>query len=83
MIRKILETAREGGLYTFQSTGLNLAKGNMVFFRKISNKIVELQKSNEEVSSFLDSIPEWAHYVSDELSKINLIESRPLASDPR
>jgi hypothetical protein len=46
--------------------------------RKIANKLVEMQKANEEIASFLDSIPEWADYFENELSKVNEVEAKPL-----
>lgn len=55
-----------------------MAKGFLVFIRKIANKLVEMQKANEEIASFLDSIPEWGEYYENELKKVNEIESRPL-----
>lgn len=51
--------------------------------RKIANKIVELKKDNEEISNFLEAIPDWDDYYQNELEKINQIESKPLAADPR
>jgi hypothetical protein len=47
--------------------------------RKLANKVVEIQKKNEEINSILESIPEWKIYVSGDLHKANVIESRPLA----
>jgi hypothetical protein len=35
------------------------------------------------VSNFLESIPEWNEYYQNDLIKINNIEKKPLASDPR
>lgn len=88
LIRRILDTSREqtnsGGFYTFSSTnGARVAKGFLVFIRKIANKLVEMQKANEEIASFLDSIPEWGEYYENELKKVNEIEARPLGQDPR
>jgi hypothetical protein len=83
LIRKILDTSRDGGVYTFQSTNLTVNKGFMAFMRKLSNKLVDLQKKNDEVSNFLESIPEWAEFHDNVLTTINAIESKPLASDPR
>jgi hypothetical protein len=56
-----------------------LNRGYIAFIRKIANKLSELQKKNDEVANFLDSIPEWNDYYDNDLKKANLIESRPLA----
>jgi hypothetical protein len=63
------------------TSGNSVNKGSNVFIRKIANKFVDVQKINEEVSSFLDSIPEWADYYQTTLKAINEIESRPLGQD--
>jgi hypothetical protein len=55
----------------------------MAFMRKLANKLEELSKKNEEVSNFLESIPEWQEFSVNVLQVINGIESKPLASDPR
>ena len=83
LIKKILDNSMDGGLYRFQSTGLTLNKGYIAFMRKIGNKLADLQKTNEEVANFLDSIPEWSDYYQNDLQAANAIESKPLASDPR
>lgn len=44
---------------------------------------MELQKQNEEVANFLESIPEWKEYYEEELQHANLIDNQPLGSDPR
>ena len=44
-----------------------VARGFLVFIRKIANKLVEMQKANEEIASFLESIPEWGEYFEKEL----------------
>lgn len=44
MIRKILDTSRENGTYTFKSTGMTSNRGYLAFIRKIANKLVDLQK---------------------------------------
>ncbi len=33
---------------------------------------------NEEIASFLDSIPEWGEYLENELKKVNEIMTKPL-----
>ena len=55
----------------------------MPFLRKIANKLVEMKSKNAEILNFLESIPEWEEYYSENLQKINTLESTPLASDPR
>jgi hypothetical protein len=37
-----------------------------------------MQKANEEIASFLESIPEWGDYVDTELKQINDIWTKPL-----
>ena len=83
LIKKILDTSREGGMHTFLSTGQTLNRGFIVFMRKIANKLADLQKSNEEVASFLDSIPEWADYCQNDLQQANARDNNPLVNDPR
>ena len=51
--------------------------------RKIATKLSDLQKSNEEVASFLDSIPEWAEYYENDLSVANMLDNTPIGPDPR
>ena len=58
-----------------------VARGFLVFIRKIANKLVEMQKANEEIASFLESIPEWGEYFEKELSKVNETEKKPLGQD--
>ena len=94
LIRKIMDTSRDysqmagdstkGGFHTFSGTsGNRIPRGFLVFIRKIANKLVEMQKANEEISSFLESIPEWGEYYENELCKQNEVESKPLGQDPR
>ena len=79
LLRKILDTAtKEGSKYTLQSTGLSLARGYMPFVRLWANKLVQIQKKNEEVANMLESIPEWSDYCENELQKYNEVESRQL-----
>ena len=75
LIRRILETNLSSQLQFSRGA---VFKGFLVFLRKIANKLVEMQKANEEIASFLDSIPEWAEYQEGELKRINELESRPL-----
>ncbi|CDW85807.1 UNKNOWN [Stylonychia lemnae] len=83
LVKKILDTSREGGIHVFMGTGQRVNRGYMAFMRKLANKIDELSKKNEEVQNFLESIPEWTEFHQNILTVINLIESKPLASDPR
>lgn len=66
-IRKILDISKENSIYTFEN-GYTMKKGFMAFVRKISNKLVEAQKKSNEVSNFLDSLPEWTDYFNEDLS---------------
>lgn len=83
LLRKILDTAKEGALYTLKSTGLTLSRGYMPFIRKLANKLADIAKNSSEVANFLDSIPEWGEYFENDLKKHNEIEARPLGQDPR
>lgn len=49
LLRKILDTAREGSMYTLQSTGNSLSRGYMPFIRKIANKLADLSQSHSEI----------------------------------
>lgn len=40
-----------------------------------------MSKSNEEIASFVESIPEWGEYANGELKQINEIQSKPLGQD--
>ena len=40
-----------------------------------------MQKANEEIASFLESIPEWGDYVDTELKQINDIWTKPLGQN--
>ena len=82
LIRRILETSRESGIFVFSSQQ-TINRGFMIFIRKLANRLVELKGHNEEVSNFLESIPEWAEFEQGSLARSNAIENRPLASDPR
>ena len=42
LVRKILDTSRENGVYTFQSTGQTLNRGYLTFMRKLANKLVDI-----------------------------------------
>ena len=61
LIRRILDTSRENGVYVFQSQQ-SISRGFMIFIRKLANKLVELKGRNEEVSNFLEAIPEWTEF---------------------
>jgi len=85
LIRRIIESSREQGSAGALEcvNGHKVNKGFLVFSRRIANKLVEMQKANEEIASFLDSIPEWAEYFENELRKVNEVESKPLGQDAR
>ena len=83
LIKKILDTSREGGLHTFTGTGRTMNAGFVAFTRKVGNKLHDMQNNNEEVANFLASIPEWADYYENDLSVANVIEMKALGSDPR
>ena len=80
LVKKLLDIARESATYTLKSTGQSLPSGYMPFVRKISNKLVELQKKDDEVANFLDSIPEWAEFVDTHLKRHNEIEAKALGN---
>lgn len=82
LIRRILETSRENGVFVFESRRA-ISRGLMIFVRKLANKLVDLKAHNEEVSNFLESIPEWAEFEQGPLTKANNVENKPLATDPR
>ncbi len=82
LLKKILELCNEGQFQKFESERA-VVRGYIAYIRKIANKVVSLQKENEDVKNFLESIPEWGQFVNGELKNGNEIESRPLAQDPR
>lgn len=55
----------------------------MAFMRKLANKLHDISCKNEEVSNFLESIPEWQEFYVNILTVVNALESKPLAGDPR
>jgi hypothetical protein len=91
LVKKILETSKNysssstgGGFLVFQDTTQNrVAKGFLIFIRKIANKLVEMQKANEEIASFLESIPEWTEYQDTELKQANEINNKRLGQDTK
>ncbi len=83
MVKMILETSKDGSMYKFEGSERHMAKGYNAFVRRLANKIVQIQKKNEEVNIILESIPEWAVYTAGDLAFMNSVESKPLASDPR
>ena len=83
ILRKVLDTAREGSLYTLKQSGKMVSLGCMPFIRKIANKLAALSNMSDEVYSFLESIPEWKDYFENDLAKQNAIEAKPLGADPR
>ncbi len=83
LVKKILETSKNYGLghgfHVFTTTTNNrVAKGFLIFIRKIANKLVEMQKANEEIASFLESIPEWTEFQDTELKTANEINNKKL-----
>ena len=83
LIKSILEISKDKAEYTFEDSGMKSSNGFMAFVRKMANKLIEVQKKNTEVNNCLESIPEWGDYYENDLKVKNLIESKPLASDPR
>lgn len=80
LIRKILDTSKLQGssagfiIYTHsngESSERREAKGFLVFFRRIANKMVEMKERNKEIADFLESIPEWTEYYEHELLVVN------------
>ena len=82
LVKKILEISKDGIMFTFESNR-HISKGYNAFVRKLANRIVEIQKKVEEANNILEAIPEWKEYCDGDLSFINNIENKPLASDPR
>jgi SIT4 phosphatase-associated protein len=82
LVKKILDTAREGSSYTLKSTSLTVASGYMPFVRKLANKLHSLSTTSkiEEVANFLDSIPEWNEFLNNHLIKQNELESKQLGN---
>ncbi|MFS8160053.1 MAG: hypothetical protein ACMG6E_07550, partial [Candidatus Roizmanbacteria bacterium] len=83
LVKMILETSKDGSMYKFEGSERHMARGYNAFVRKLANKLVEIQKKNEEVNLILESIPEWKVYTACDLSFMNDVENKPLASDPR
>lgn len=85
LVKKILDTSKNYGLghgfHVFESSNNRVAKGFLIFIRKIANKLVEMQKANEEIASFLESIPEWTEYQDTELKTANEINNKRLGQD--
>jgi hypothetical protein len=83
LVKMILETSKDGSMYKFEGSERQMARGYNAFVRKLSNKVVAIQKQNEEANNILESIPEWRIYATGDLAFMNDIESKPLAQDPR
>ena len=49
----------------------------------MANKILEIQKKEDQANNILESIPEWKLFIDEDLNKVNEIEQKPLGSDPR
>lgn len=79
LIKVIIDITSDSPVVNFKNPARHMNKGSIIFIRRISNKIVEIQKKNEDVNICLESIPEWGSFVKGELEKSNIIESRPLA----
>ena len=60
-----------------------MSNGFNAFVFKLANKIVEIQKRNQEANNVLESIPDWADFVEGDLKSNNDKEAKPLGSDPR
>lgn len=71
------------GYILHQSSSSRVQKGFVIFMRKIANKMIEMARVNEELASFLESIPEWADYADGELKKANELHTRPLGQDTK
>ncbi len=86
LVRRILSTSATA-LTTTESTGYlatsssRIPKGFLIFMRRIASKMVEAAKSNEEIASFMESIPEWGDYAQGELRQANEIMNKPLGQD--
>jgi SIT4 phosphatase-associated protein len=79
LLKKILDTANEGSKYRHQSQAASQVNlGFMPFIRKLANKLHNIQTESNEVANLLESIPEWAGYVEEDLKRHNEIESKPL-----
>ncbi len=42
-----------------------------------------VDKKNDEVVNYLNSVPEWGDFFVNELESVNALESKPLGSDPK
>jgi len=59
-------------------SGRSVTVGYMPFIRKLANKLVDIQKTSDEVSNLLESIPEWTDYAENQLKRHNEIEAKHL-----
>jgi hypothetical protein len=82
LLQRILEISNCTAYFTFKSER-KINNGYLAFVRKIANKIVEIQKKNDEVTMILESNPDWRTYYETDLKVINELESRPIGNDPR
>ena len=69
LVKRILDTYRENNLFKLENTQHTVTSGYMAFIRKLANKLLALSKKQDEVSNFLDSIPEWSDFLSSHLDK--------------
>ncbi len=77
-MRRILGSSKtlqgdSSGYIAHSASGSQVHKGYVVFLRKLANKMIEMAKSNEEIASFVESIPEWGDYANGELKQVNEI----------
>ena len=79
LVKVIIDISIDGTYLKFGQSTRQMTKGYIAFIRKLANKILDIQKKNEEINIILESIPEWKTFVEGDLDKANVIESRPLA----
>lgn len=75
----ILETSKDGGIYRFEGSERHMAKGYNAFVRRLANKIVDIQKKNDDANVILELISGWKIYTEGDLVFMNDVESKPLA----
>ena len=79
LVKVIIDISIDGTYLKFGQSTRQMTKGYIAFIRKLANKILDIQKKNEEINIILESIPQWKTFVEGDLDKANVIESRPLA----
>ncbi len=80
LVKRILDTYRENNLFKLENTQHTVTSGYMAFIRKLANKLLAVSKKQDEVSNFLDSIPEWSDFLTSHLDKQNELESKQLGN---